>query len=81
MCVQLQVSYSEQLPVKFLEEFRKLASFHGCVVDSIATTSLDSLEEGESEEGESENNFVIIISNKICTTIRVVKWVHGISPR
>ncbi len=33
------------------------------------------------EEGESENNFVIIISNKICTTIRVVKWVHGIKGR
>ena len=37
------------------------------VVDGIATTSLGSV-----EEGESENNFVIIISNKIC---------HGISSK
>ncbi len=46
-CFQLQVSYSEQLPVKFLEEFRKLVSFHECIVDSIATTLLDN---GESEK-------------------------------
>ncbi len=47
-----------------------LLSWVCSVVDGIATTSLGSV-----EEGESENNFVIIISNKICT------WVHGISSK